>query len=265
MNRPVALVDESRAPARALWAVGTARGQRSRVAHRLPHSRASLAHNPTEPTTGDARGTTGQFMCYKTGQFYLLPTRWVVATCRWGPNAGACDPECPSRNQANRLQAVSRHSGRGAGCRALGAGAMAAPGRRDRGRSQRACQPRPGPPHHGVRYGQDIHVLSRSRRCSRRRRRSASRSALVGPSSRRPSSRSAWRTRLRMFRSEHSSSRASSRTARPVRTSATLGWRSSGGYGKWVRGIVDSPSRKPKSSVSTKAGQLHESHLPDLL
>ena len=195
----------------------------------------------------------------------IFRLRWVVATCRWGPNAGACDPECPSRNQANRLQAVSRHSGRGAGCRALGAGAMAAPGRRDRGRSQRACQPRPGPPHHGVRYGQDIHVLSRSRRCSRRRRRSASRSALVGPSSRRPSSRSAWRTRLRMFRSEHSSSRASSRTARPVRTSATLGWRSSGGYGKWVRGIVDSPSRKPKSSVSTKAGQLHESHLPDLL
>ena len=42
----------------------------------------------------------------------------------------------------------------------------------------------------------------------------------------------------------------------PVPSFATLGWRSSGGYGGCARGIVDSPSRKPKGSVSTKAGQL---------
>ena len=37
-------VDESYGPARALRAVWTARGQRERVAHRLAHTLAPLAH-----------------------------------------------------------------------------------------------------------------------------------------------------------------------------------------------------------------------------
>ena len=67
--------------------------------------------------------------------------------------------------------------------------------------------------------------------------------------------RSAWRTQMRMVWSEHSTSRASSRIARPERTSSTIWWRNSGGYGRYVRGIVDSSAQK--GSASTKAGQLH--------
>ena len=62
---------------------------------------------------------------------------------------------------------------------------------------------------------------SRSWRFSRRSWRSSPSSKLVRPSSRRPSSRSAWRTQLRIADAEHSNSRASSPGARPVRTSST--------------------------------------------
>ena len=59
-------------------------------------------------------------------------------------------------------------------------------------------------------------------------------------------------------RRRRSSSRASSRIARPERTSSTIWRRNSGGYGRCVRGIVDSSS--PKGSVSTKTGQLHANY-----
>ena len=67
----------------------------------------------------------------------------------------------------------------------------------------------------------NISRSSRSWRFSRRSRRTSSSSKLVRPSSRRPSSRSAWRTQLRIADAEHSNSRASSPGARPVRTRAT--------------------------------------------
>ena len=79
-----------------------------------------------------------------------------------------------------------------------------------------------------------------SQRCSRRRRRSSSRWVLASPSSRRPLSRSPWRTQLPMVWSEHSHSPARSRIARPECTSSAIWWRNSGGYGKvgsWHRGF----------------------------
>ena len=66
--------------------------------------------------------------------------------------------------------------------------------------------------------------------------------------------RSAWRTRLRMVWSEHSTSRASSLIARRERTSSTIWRRNSGGDSRCVRGIVDSSSQM--GPVSTKADQL---------
>ena len=74
-------------------------------------------------------------------------------------------------------------------------------------------------------------AASRSRRFSRRSRRRSSSSRLVRPSSRRPSSRSAWRTRLRLADAEHPNSRDSSAGVRAARTGSTIWRRYSGAYG----------------------------------
>ena len=74
---------------------------------------------------------------------------------------------------------------------------------------------------------------SRSRRFSRRSRNSSSCSSVVRPSARRPSSRSVWRTQLRIAWAEASNSRASSPGVRPARTSSTTRWRYSGGL-RWM-------------------------------
>ena len=42
----------------------------------------------------------------------------------------------------------------------------------------------------------------------------------------------------------------------PFRISSMMRWRNSGGYGRWLFGIVDTPFR-PNHGVSTKPGQLH--------
>jgi hypothetical protein len=72
---------------------------------------------------------------------------------------------------------------------------------------------------------------SRSVRFSRRRRPSSSFSALVGPSDRLPSSRSACRTQFRIAWDDGSNSRARSSGFFPERTSSTIRRRDSGGYG----------------------------------
>ena len=98
---------------------------------------------------------------------------------------------------------------------------------------------------------------SRSRRFSRRRRRSSSRSAVLGPSPRRPSSRSACTTQLRIACAVGSNSRDNSSGLRPVRTSSTIWRRNSGAYGGLDLGMVDTSS--PKGQVSTNSDQLHSS------
>jgi hypothetical protein len=45
---------------------------------------------------------------------------------------------------------------------------------------------------------------------------------------------------------------------RPFRTNSTSRARNSGGYGRWLFGIVDAPFH-PNSGASTKPGQLHQS------
>src|SRR5690606_30751729 len=94
---------------------------------------------------------------------------------------------------------------------------------------------------------------SRSTRFSRRNRASSSRSELVSPSSRRPSSRSAWRTQLRIACEDGSNSRDNSSGVRPARTISTSCRRNSGGYGGFPFGIVDI---LPRGQVSTEPGQL---------
>src|SRR5579862_5387638 len=93
-------------------------------------------------------------------------------------------------------------------------------------------------------------------RTSRRSRASSSRSALVSPSLRLPPSRSACATQLLIDWAVGSNSRDSSSGVRPARTSSTICWRNSGGYGFLVLGIVDSFLHKIQ--VSTKPGQLQE-------
>ena len=95
---------------------------------------------------------------------------------------------------------------------------------------------------------------SRSRRFSRRRRRSSSRSAVLGPSPRRPSSRSACTTQLRIACAVGSNSRDNSSGLRPARTNSTIWRRNSGAYGGLDLGMVDTSS--PKGQVSTNSGQL---------
>ena len=96
---------------------------------------------------------------------------------------------------------------------------------------------------------------SRRRRFSRRSRRISSRSALLNPSARRPSSRSACATQLRIAWAVGSNSRANSSGVRPVRTNSTIWRRKAGGYGGLDFGMVDTSS--PKGQVSTKSDQLH--------
>jgi len=100
---------------------------------------------------------------------------------------------------------------------------------------------------------------SRSVRFSRRSRRSSSRSSVVNPSWRCPSSRSACRTQFRMHWAEGSNWRANSSGVRPFRTSSTIRCRYSGGYGRWLFGIVDLLFR-PNHGVSTKPGQLQRGY-----
>ena len=95
---------------------------------------------------------------------------------------------------------------------------------------------------------------SRSRRFSRRRRRSSSRSAVLGPSARCPSSRSACTTQLRIACADGSNSRASSSGVRPARISSIIWRRNSGAYGGLDLGMVDTSF--PKDQVSTKTDQL---------
>ncbi len=94
---------------------------------------------------------------------------------------------------------------------------------------------------------------SRNRRTSRRRRRNSWRSAVVVPSWRRPSSRSAWATQLRIDCAEGSNSRARWSGLRPDRTRSTICSRYSAGYRFLFLDIVDTSSSK--DVVSTKSGQ----------
>ena len=95
---------------------------------------------------------------------------------------------------------------------------------------------------------------SRNRRFSRRSLAISWRSAVVRPSLRPPSSRSACRTQFRMDCAVGSNSRESSSGVRPARTNSIICCLKSGEYGLRVRGIVDSSF--PKGEVSTKPGQL---------
>ena len=95
---------------------------------------------------------------------------------------------------------------------------------------------------------------SRSRRISRRRRRISSRSAVLGPSPRRPSSRSACTTQLRIACAVGSNSRDNSSALRPARTNSTIWCRNSGAYGGLDLGMVDPSS--PKGQVSTNSDQI---------
>ena len=95
---------------------------------------------------------------------------------------------------------------------------------------------------------------SRSRRISRRRRRISSRSAVLGPSPRRPSSRSPCTTQLRIACAVGSNSRDNSSGLRPARTNSTIWRRNSGAYGGLDLGMVDTSS--PKGQVSTNSDQL---------
>jgi len=95
---------------------------------------------------------------------------------------------------------------------------------------------------------------TRNWRFSRRRLSSSSRSDDVRPSCRRPSSRSAWATQLRIVWAEGSNSRASFSGLLPARTISTIWLRNSCAYGGLDLGIVNSSSKKDK--VSTKPGQL---------
>lgn len=92
------------------------------------------------------------------------------------------------------------------------------------------------------------------------RRRRSSRSGVANPSSRRPTSRSAWPTQLKMVCSEYTTSRGSSRIECSERTMSTIRSRESGGYDKWIRCAVDSSSNE--GSVSTKARQLQSEDGP---
>src|SRR6266851_1137607 len=84
-----------------------------------------------------------------------------------------------------------------------------------------------------------------------------SRSAVVSPSLRRPSSSPACLTHLRIALAEASNSRANCAIGRPARANSMIRRRYSGAYGGWVLGIGG--LLLPFSPTpSTKAGQLHE-------
>src|ERR1700687_5977036 len=111
---------------------------------------------------------------------------------------------------------------------------------------------------------------SRSTRFSRRSRLSSSRSAVVRPSLRSPSSSPACLTHWRIALAEASNSRDNCAIGRPVRANSMIRRRYSGAYGGWVLGIGG--RLLPFSPTpSTKAGQLQsptelvETHLPLVL
>src|SRR6266851_2047925 len=83
---------------------------------------------------------------------------------------------------------------------------------------------------------------SRSTRFSRRNRLSSSRSAVVSPSLRRPSSSPACLTHWQIALAEASNSRANCAIGRPVRANSMMRRRYSGAYGGWVLGIGGPPS-----------------------
>src|SRR5882724_5846944 len=99
---------------------------------------------------------------------------------------------------------------------------------------------------------------SRSWRTSRRSRRSSSRSSVMRPSARSPAPRAASFIQFRIDWADGSNWRANSSGVRPLRTSSMSRCRNSGGYGRWLLGIVDAPFR-PNHGVSTKPGQLQPS------
>ena len=82
---------------------------------------------------------------------------------------------------------------------------------------------------------------SRRRAFSRRKRRTSVCSAVVNPSSRRPASRSAWRTQLRIAWAVGSNSWPIDSGVRPARTRPISRRRNSAAYGRCVRGIVTPP------------------------
>src|ERR1700737_959795 len=84
---------------------------------------------------------------------------------------------------------------------------------------------------------ESISRSSRSARFSRRSRVSSSRSAVVSPSLRRPSSSPVCLTHLRIALAEASNSRANCAIGRPERASSMTRRRYSGAYGGWVLGI----------------------------
>src|ERR1700732_3844354 len=84
---------------------------------------------------------------------------------------------------------------------------------------------------------ESISRSSRSTRFSRRSRLSSSRSAVVKPSLRRPSSSPVCLTHLRIALAEASNSRANCAIGRPERASSMTRRRYSGAYGGWVLGI----------------------------
>ena len=80
------------------------------------------------------------------------------------------------------------------------------------------------------------------------------------PSARRPSSRSACTTQLRIACADGSNSRAKSSGVRPARTSSIIWRRYSGAYGGLDLGMMDTSF--PKDQVSTKADQLQSCFAP---
>src|SRR5216683_2704365 len=111
---------------------------------------------------------------------------------------------------------------------------------------------------------------SRSTRFSRRNRLSSSRSAVVSPSLRRPSSSPACLTHLRIALAEASNSRANCAIGRPARANSMIRRRYSGAYGGWVLGIGGlllpfSPTPSTKAGQGTQAGLWRRRLLPALL
>src|SRR6202521_2923193 len=84
---------------------------------------------------------------------------------------------------------------------------------------------------------ESISRSSRSTRFSRRNRLSSSRSLVVKPSLRSPSSSAACLIHSRIALADGSNSRANSLILRPARASSIIRRRYSGAYGAWVLGI----------------------------
>ena len=97
----------------------------------------------------------------------IFRLRWIVATCRWGPNAERAiqngDPQVAQVEFREYLDVqVEEHDAERPMQEPwpLQAESIADAGRR-------TCQPRPGPPYHGVRHRQDHHCPAH-RRTNRR-------------------------------------------------------------------------------------------------